>query len=179
VFGRWPWLPIAGMSAVARWVFGRDRGDLPVMKRSEMMYPQTPPLIFSRCRASGVALGVPRDVPVERGFLGRGSGARQDSPARLSHNARFASHAGPSGHVGSRRADVFGSRVGAFMPDGGDPVTGWLAGFPGTGADCDSKPVLCEGYGFALSVPRRRGACQCCGRQRGAGPRCADLCRAG
>jgi len=25
-------------------------------------------------------------------------------------------------------------RVGAFMPDGGDPVKGWLAGFPGTGA---------------------------------------------
>jgi len=85
-----------------------------------------------------VAQGMQRDVPGERGFLGRGSGARQDSPARLSHNARFASLAGPSGHVGSRRADFFGSRVGAFMPDGGDPVTGWLAGFPGTGAACDS-----------------------------------------
>ena len=31
-----------------------------------------------------------------------------------------------------------GSRVGTFMPDGGDPVTGWLAGFPDTGAACDS-----------------------------------------
>jgi hypothetical protein len=110
--------------------------------------PKTPPLISPRCGASGVALGVPRDVPDERGVLGRGSGARQDSPARLSHNARFASHAGPSGHVGSRRADVFGSRVGAFMPDGGDPFSGWLAGVPENGADCDSKPVLCEGYGL-------------------------------
>ena len=54
------------------------------------------------------------------------------------------------------------SRVGAFMPDGGDPVTGWLAGFPGTGADCDSKRVLCEGYGFAFPMPRRREAYQGC-----------------
>jgi hypothetical protein len=54
------------------------------------------------------------------------------------------------------------SRVGAFMPGGGDPVTGWLAGFPDTGAACDSKPLLCEGYGFALPVPRRREAYQGC-----------------
>jgi hypothetical protein len=118
-------------------------------------------------------------VPAKRGFLGRGSGARQDSPARLSHNARFASHAGPSGHVGPRRADLFGSRVGAFMPDGGDPFSGWLAGVPENGADCDSKPVLCEGYGSHSQCHAGRGACQCCGRQRDAGPRFADLCRPG
>jgi hypothetical protein len=35
-FHLFPLLPIAGMSAVARWVFGRDRGDLPIMERSEM-----------------------------------------------------------------------------------------------------------------------------------------------
>jgi len=95
-FHLFPLLPIAGMSAVARWVFGRDRGDLPIMERSEMTPKPLPaagrpPLIFSIGGASGVALGVQRDVPDERGFLGRGSGARQDSPARLSHNARFAS----------------------------------------------------------------------------------------
>lgn len=67
------------------------------------------------------------------------------------------------------------SRVGAFMPDGGDPVTGWLAGFPDTGAATDSKRVLCEGYGFAFPVPRRREAYQRCGLQRVAGPRCSDF----
>ena len=39
--------------------------------------------------------------------------------------------------------------------------------------------MFCEGYGIALRVPRRRGACQCWGLQPGAGPRCADLCRPG
>ena len=52
-----------------------------------------------------MAQGVRRDVPGERGFLGARAGARQDSPARLSHNASFASVAGPSGHVGPRRAE--------------------------------------------------------------------------
>jgi hypothetical protein len=37
------------------------------------------------------------------------------------------------------------SRVGAFMPDGGDPFSGWLAGVPENGAACDSKPLLCAG----------------------------------
>ena len=36
------------MSAVVRWVFGRDTGDLPIMKRSEM----TPkPVVGARGRA--------------------------------------------------------------------------------------------------------------------------------
>ena len=126
-----------------------------------------------------MAQGVQRDVPGERGFLGARAGARQDSPARLSHNARFASHAGPSGHVGSRRAGVFGSRVGAFMPDGGDSVTGWLAGFPVTGADCDSKPVLCEGYGLHSLCHAGAELVNVEAVNRGAGPRFADLCRPG
>jgi hypothetical protein len=79
------------MSAVVRWVSGRGTGDLPVMERSAMMFSKTPPLISCGCGAAGVAQGMQRDLPGERGFLGRGSGARQDSPARLSHNARFAS----------------------------------------------------------------------------------------
>jgi hypothetical protein len=70
-------------------------------------------------------------------------------------------------------------RVGAFMPDGGDPVTGWLAGFPVTGADCDSKPVLCEGYGFAFPVPRRRGAYQGCWPSPGRGAALFRLMAAG
>jgi hypothetical protein len=37
------------------------------------------------------------------------------------------------------------SRVGDFMPDGGDPFSGWPAGAPENGAACDSKPLLCVG----------------------------------
>jgi len=62
------------------------------------------------------------------------------------------------------------------MRDGGDPVTGWLAGFPGTGAECDWKPLSCEGYGIAFPVLRRGEAYQCCSHERGAGrvvPTCA------
>ena len=62
---------VAGMSAVVRWVYGRNTGDLPIMKRSEMT--PSPPLIISSGVASGVAWGVQRDVPGERRFLGRGS----------------------------------------------------------------------------------------------------------
>jgi hypothetical protein len=93
------------MSAVVRWVSGRDTDDLPVMERSEMMFPKNPATDLLWLRSGGVAQGMQRDVPGERGFLGRGSGARQDSPAQPSHNASIASEAGPSGHVGSRRAD--------------------------------------------------------------------------
>jgi len=60
-----------------------------------------------------MAQGMRRDVPGERGFLGRRSGARLDSPAQPSHNAPFASVAGPSGHVGSRRAFMPGRGAGA------------------------------------------------------------------
>ena len=99
---------------------------LPVMKRSGMMLPKTPPLIFSSRGASGVALGMRRDAPGERGFLGRGSGARRDSPAQPSHNARFASPAGLSGHVGSRRADSRNPRRGlAVAKDGFDFRSIW------------------------------------------------------
>ena len=72
------------------------------------------------------------------------------------------------------------SRVGAFMPDGGDPVTGWLAEFPGTGADCDSKPVLCEGYGIALPVPCRARSLSMLWPSTGRGAAYfLDLCRPG
>jgi hypothetical protein len=33
----------AGMSDLARWVFGRDEDDLPVMQRSEMIFPYPMP----------------------------------------------------------------------------------------------------------------------------------------
>ena len=65
------------------------------------------------------------------------------------------------------------------MPDGGDPVTRWLAGFPGTGADCDSKPLLCEGYGFAFLVPGRREAYQGCWPLSGRGAALFRLVPAG
>jgi hypothetical protein len=127
-----------------------------------------------------VAQGVQRDVPGERGFLSCGSGARQDSRARLSHNAQFASFAGPSGHVGPCRADSEKPRRGLHAWRRGPPVTGWLAGFPDTGAACDSKPLLCEGYGFALPVPRRREAYQGCWPWSGhGGPRSSDFWRPG
>jgi hypothetical protein len=126
-----------------------------------------------------VALGVQRDVPDKRGFLGRGSGAWQDSPAQPSHNARFASHAGPSGHVGPRRADGFGSRVGAFMPDGGDLFSGWLAGVPENGAACESKPLLCAGLVCTpCATPARSLSMLWPSRVRGAAF-FRDLCRPG
>ena len=46
----------------------------------------------------------PSSTVGERGFMGRGSGGRQDWPARLSPNAPLASEPGPLGHVGSCRA---------------------------------------------------------------------------
>jgi len=51
----------------------------PIMKRSEMT--PSPATDFSSRVAFGVAHEVQRDVPRERGFLGRGSCARKDSPA--------------------------------------------------------------------------------------------------
>ena len=41
----WTGWAIAGMSAVLRWVFGRDMGDLPKMKRSGM----TPKRLVGTC----------------------------------------------------------------------------------------------------------------------------------
>jgi hypothetical protein len=105
-----------------------------------------------------VAQGVQRDVPGERGLRGRGSGARKNSPAPVFRTTpcllRLPGRRDMLARVGLSPR----SRAGAFMPDGGDPLTGRLAGCPGSGAATDSKQVLCEGYGFALPVPRRRGA---------------------
>lgn len=53
-------LLITGMSAMVWRVFGRNTGDLPIMKRSRMS-PKPPPLISTNCGASGVA-------PELRGF---------------------------------------------------------------------------------------------------------------
>ena len=108
-----------------------------------------------------MAQGVHRDVPGEHGFLGRGSGAWQDSPARLSHNAPLASECSPG------------------VREPGEPPCHPVPAFRHEGPDAASRNrrdasqhvqtarplkqrVLCEGYGFALPVPRRRGAYQGC-----------------
>jgi len=87
------------------------------------------------CRvAPGVALGVQRDVPGKRRVLGARV-LRFPGLARPSFAQRLVSFILPG------RLDMLArvgltprSRVGDFMPDGGDPLTGWLAGCPGGGA---------------------------------------------
>ena len=118
----------------------------------------SPPLISSSGGASGVAQGVQRDVPGERGFLGARAGARQDSPARLSHNASFASVAGPSGHVGPHRAESARPRRGlhAGRRGPGDRVASPGSLTPGrqpTANECCAKVTVLHSLCHAGAKP--------------------------
>jgi len=138
--------------------------------------PLSPPLIELSRVAFRVAQGVQRDVPGERRVLG----ARV---LRSEGLARPVFRTTPRWLQMPGRRDMLArvglsprSRVGDFMPDDGDPLTGWLAGCPVSGAALCGYRVLCEGCGL-------HSLCHADAEQIhfvailgwGAGPRCSGV----
>lgn len=78
----------------------------------------------------------------------------------LTHNSRWLRMPGRQDMLARVGLRLCEAASGDFLPDGGDPVTGWLAGSLTPERHSEAIGVLCEGYGLAAPVPRRREAKQ-------------------
>jgi hypothetical protein len=139
------------MSPPLRWVFGRDTGDLPIMKRSGMMSLH-PPLKLSAAERLAWHWECSGTCLESAGSWGAGLALGRTRPPRLSHNSSMASDAGPFGHVGSRRAESSKPRRGLHARRRGP-------------ADRVASPG-------ALSVGRHSAAIECCAKATGSHSQC-------